>query len=187
MNYKYIPSKSLGSQIVGLRQRPELDQTAISGNSFLPTHVTIGITSGYSLPVSNGSDKEVLSFNHSVPRRWDQASDITFSTICALDTANASKKFKLRLDWESYGAGDVLPVTTHTVTTETSIVTASQYTVYKVDFTIDYDIDTPNVIVAGDTLVGKLFRVAASSLEITGEVIILDWWINYWRGFYGGS
>jgi uncharacterized protein YegL len=78
-------------------------------------------------------------------------------------------------------------VTTHTVTTETSIVTASQYTVYKVDFTIDYDIDTPNVIVAGDTLVGKLFRVAASSLEITGEVIILDWWINYWRGFYGGS
>ena len=188
MNFKYIPSAGRGSQIVGLRQRPGLNHSAIAGRSFVPTPVWVGICSGYSLPITNGSDYEELTFKHSVPRRWDQASDITFSVHCAIDTANTDKKFKLNFAWEHFSTGDIIPATSNNVPIEQSIVgAAAQYKSYKIDFTIDYDIDVGDAIVPGDTLVGKLTRIAASSAEITGEVIIIDWWLNYWRGYYGGA
>ena len=189
VNFRGIPS---GNQVVGLRQRPGLNHTAIAGKSFVPTPVTVGIVTGYSLPVSNQTnDDEWLYFKHSVPRRWDQVSDPTFSVHCALASAQAAsaKKFKLNFDWQHLGAGIVVPATLHAVPIETdTLASALQYTIYKVDFTIDYDIDgAGSELKAGETLVGRLCRIAASATEITGEVIILDWWLNYWRGFYGGA
>lgn len=183
-NYRTIPS---GDSVVGLRQRPGLNHTAIAGKSFVPTPVSVGIISGYSLPVTNGADDEWLNFKHSVPRRWDQKSNFTFNVMCYLASANTNKKFQLNLAWEHFGAGDVVPATSNAVPIETDTGTAAQYTAFLVSFPIDYDIDGADVIVPGDTIVGRLSRIAASSLEISGEVVIADWYFNYWRGFYGGS
>jgi len=177
---------------VGLRQRPGLNHTAIAGKTFVPTPVTVGIITGYSLPVSNQTDdNEWLYFKHSVPRRWDQVSDPSFVVHCALASAQpaGARKFKLNFNWQHFGAGMVVPAGLHAVPVETdTLASALQYTIYKVTFPIDYDADGAGAeLKAGETISGRLCRIAASSAEITGEVIILDWYLNYWRGYYGGA
>lgn len=188
-NYRGVPS---GDQVVGLRQRPGLNHTAIAGKLFVPTPVNIGILTGYSLPISNQTDdNEWLYFKHSVPRRWDQKSNPTFVVHCAIGTANGvnAKKFQLNFNWEHFAIGAVVPATLNAVPVPVDVAAnAPQYTSYKLEFAIDYDIDgAGNELKAGETIAGRLCRIAAPSAEITGEVIILDWYLNYWRGYYGGA
>ena len=173
--------------MIKLRQRPDLDITTIVGQSFVPTLVWIGKTSGFSLPVTNESDHEWLTLTHSVPRRWDRKSDICLGVLCAINTANTNKKFQLRFDWEHFTVGDVVPATSNPVPVEITTGTDAQYKSYVAEFTIDYDIDGGDLILAGDELSGRPSRIAATENEIAGEVIIIDYWLGYYRGYYGGA
>jgi len=47
-------------------------------------------------------------------------------------------------------------------------------------FTIDYDIDgVGSEIAARDMLTGRLRRIAATTSEITGEILMLNWTLVY--------
>ena len=173
--------------MIKLRQRPDLDITTIVGQSFVPTTVFVGIIPCFSLPVTSGSDYEWLTFTHSVPRRWDRKSNPIFSVVCAIASANNAKKFKLNLAWEHFTPGDVTPATSNPVPIEITTGNDAQYESYLVEFPIDFDIDGGDPILPGDELDGRLSRLAASTAEITGEVLITNWHIDYYRGFYGGA
>jgi len=73
----------------------------------------------------------------------------------------------------------VLPDTTHDTTVETNITDGTQYHLYEVVFTIDYNIDAGDVILAHDLLAFRLRRVAAAGTEIDGEILVLDWHTHY--------
>ena len=181
-----VPMIESGQRRVKLRQRPNLELSRILGVS-KPTIVYRGIFSGFSLPIYS-SDNEELFFNHSVPRRWDGTSDPTVVARVYLDTANTGKKFQLRLAWEYTKVGTVVPATSNDVDTPVETGTASQYQSFDVSFEIDYDIDgAGNEIVPGDQLGLRIYRIAAPSDEITGEVVVMSAYIDYWRGFYGGA
>lgn len=147
-----------------------------------------GLYRGYSLPIWNdgGNVNEELYFKENVPRRWDEASDITASVIAVLATANTDKKFQLRLAWEHFAKGGVVPTSSNLVPCEKDTGTAAQYQSFICDFNIQYDIDgSGNEIKYGEVLTARLRRIAASELEITGEVVILDWYVEYIRDKMG--
>lgn len=167
-----------------LRLRPQVEFGRIQATS-KPTIVSRGVVQGYSLPVYN-SDEEELYITQSVPRRWDEASNITFGCMAMLDTANTDKKFKLAIEWQQVTAGDVVGTATVTASHEISVTgAASQYMTYDVSMTIDYDYNTPDVIEANDVLAIRLRRVAASADEITGEVVVYGFYIQYDRDKIG--
>ena len=56
---------------------------------------------------------------------------------------------------------------------------STQNATYEVTFTLDYNVDGGDVVVAHDLLSGRLRRVAASGSEATGEIIVLDWHTHY--------
>ena len=159
------------SGLVYIELTPDLDITRIIGSG-KPTHVTQGIYGGFSLPLY-AADEE-LFFTICVPNRYDEASDIKVRVYCWLAGAEDSKNFKLQLSWEHYTPGtDVVPATLNDVEVQTATgAGAAQFQSYKVDFTIDYDIDTPNNIVADDILGLRLRRIAADADECGGEIVI---------------
>jgi hypothetical protein len=163
-----------------LTLRPTLVAGLVAQNS-KPTSVTVGAHTGYSLPVYN-SDNEELFFRSYVPGRWDGESDITVSVICVLAGAeDVGDKFKLQLSSENKAtASGVISTSTSDVPVETTIATdrAAQYSIYKVDFTVDWDAPTVD-ITASDHIGFRLRRIAASSLECSGEIIVLDCVISY--------
>jgi hypothetical protein len=163
-----------------LTMRPELVLGKIATNS-KPTTVDIGAHSGYSMPVYNSDDEE-LFFREYVAGRWDGASDITASVICCLAGAeDVGDKFKFQLSWENKATNSgVISTSTNNVPVETTILTdrAAQYSIYKVDFTIDWDLPNPDVA-ANDHIGFRLRRIAASELEISNEIIVLDCLITY--------
>lgn len=167
-----------------LKLRPQIEFGKIQATS-KPTLVTRGVIQGYSLPVYNADDEE-LYITQSIPSRWDGASNITFGCMAMLDTANTDKKFKIQVEWEGVTAGDVVGTSTVTASTEISVTgAASQYMTYAVSVTIDYDYNTPNVLVANDVLAIRLRRVAASADEITGEVVLYGFYVQYNRDKIG--
>ena len=109
-----------------------------------------------------------------MPYRWDGASDLTAHVYCWLAIAEDTKNFKLQLAWENCTPGtDTVPATVNLVEVETATgASATQYQSYEVDFAIDYDIDTPAVIAAGDCLGLRLRRIAASANDCSGEIVI---------------
>lgn len=189
-----MPAFNMNGQLIlienglaSIRLRPELDSNEIRVNA-KPDEVHVGIYSGFSLPIwdSGLNLHEELYFRQDVPRRWDEASDITAIVIAVLETANTDKKFKLELAWEHFVEGAVVPVTSNLVYVEKDTGTASQYQTFVCEFTIDYDIDgTGNEIKSGETLSVRLRRVDASTAEITDEVIIIDWYVQYRRNKLG--
>lgn len=170
-----------------LRLRPQVDFGKIQATS-KPTLVERGVLQTYSLPIYNSDDEE-LFINQSVPRRWDGASDIIVGCIAAIDTTNDSKNFRLELAWENITTGDVVPATSNAATTEIATgATAAQYQTYDVQFTIDYDIDGEGYeIEANDVLAMRLRRIAATSDEITGEVLVYGFYVQYNRDKIGPS
>jgi len=179
-----------GNGLVTIRLRPELDSNEIRVNA-VPDEVTIpdgGLYKGYSLPVwSAPAEHEELYFRQNVPRRWDGASDITASVVAALDTANTDRKFRLQLAWEHFAKNGVVPATSNIADlVEKDTGTAAQYQSFICDFTIEYDIgEVGNEIKYGEVITARLRRIAASELEITGEVVIIDWYMHYRRDKLG--
>lgn len=166
-----------------LRLCPQVEFGKIQATT-KPSVVDRGAFVGYSMPVYNNDNQE-LYISQSVPRRWDGQSDIIFGFLATLDTANTNKKFKMQVDWEHVTAGDILPATTHATSVEVSTGAASQYMTYDMTFILDYDIDTPDVVVSNDILGIRLRRVAASSDEITGNVIVSGFYVQYNRNKIG--
>lgn len=165
------PVKVSDAGLVYVEIRPHLDQTKI-GEKGKPTLVERGVYRGYSLP-TYAADEE-LFFEICVPDRYDEASDITVHVVCYLDTANTDKKFKLQASWYHLTPGtDIVPDTTpiHDVEVETDTGEAAQYRSFLVEFTLDYDADTPDNVIINDLLGIRLRRIASSD-EIAGEVVI---------------
>lgn len=164
-----------GEGLVYIELRPDLDFETIRGNVGIPALVSQGIFRGFSLPVY-AADNQELFFTICVLNRWDGVSDIKVHAECWLTQAQAaSKKFNLRLDWEHFTPGvDVIPATSNQVPVQTETGIVAQFKSYKVEFTIDYDIDTPDNIVADDQLAIRLIRIDADPIgdEIGGEVVI---------------
>jgi hypothetical protein len=93
----------------------------------------------------------------------------------------------MRASWRHFTPdGDIVPITSRNVETETSIVGAqSQYKSYKVSFIINHEYYTPDLLTASDVLSLKVGRIDASSAEATGNIIILGGVLNYRRDKLG--
>lgn len=161
-----------------LTLRADLDYTRITAQG-KPTQVIVGIFHGYGMPIYNNDDEE-LFFNENVPGRWDGASNIMFHTLVALAAAETTDEtFKFQLSWNQVGETDVVSATTHDVTHEITVVDGTQYATYMLEFTIDYNIDAGDAIVAHDDLCARLRRIASAGDEVDGEIIVLDWYTHY--------
>lgn len=183
------PVRLEGDGLATIRLRPELDSNEISIRS-LPLEVFVGIYAGFSLPIwaTPAHQYEQLFYKENVPRRWDGASDFIASVVAVLDTANTDQKFQLQLAWEHFAKGGVVPTSSNLVTCEKDTGTAAQYQSFVCDFTIDFNIDgVGNEIKNGEVLTARLRRVAASTAEIAGEVIIIDWYVEYRRNKLGAQ
>ena len=179
------PLTLTGDGLVTIELRTSLDYSRILGNS-KPTKITRGLAQGFSLPIYSADDEE-LYFSLCVPNRYDEASDITVHVHGWLDTANTDKNFQLRLEWEHISVGDIVPVTSNEVNVETDTGIASQFQCFEISFTINYDIDTPDNIIADDMLAMRLYRIAASENEMAGEIVISHIGVVFRRDKLGAS
>ncbi|MFH1485896.1 MAG: hypothetical protein ABIH46_07490 [Chloroflexota bacterium] len=159
---------------VFIELRPDLDFETIRGNAGIPTLVTQGVYRGYSLPV--GGANEELFFTICVPNRYDGASDIMVHVTCWLAGAEVNKFFNLEVSWEHYtpteSTPEVVPATTTDVPVETATGNVAAFASYRVEFTLDYDVHTPNNVVVDDILGIRLRRIAAAGAEAIGEIVI---------------
>lgn len=168
----------LGTAKRDLTLRADLDYTTITAQG-KPTQTIIGVFHGYSMPIYN-NDNEELFFNENVPGRWDGASDISFHVLVALELAEtADETFKFQFSWNQVGTTDIVPIVSHDVTDEITVIDGTQYATYMLEFTIDYDADAGDVIVSHDDLSARLRRVASGGDEVDGEIIVLDWHTHY--------
>jgi len=131
-----------------------------------PTAVSRGAFQGWSLPVFNSDDEELLVCS-CIPKDWDGSSDFTFYVGGWLDTANTNKKFKLQLSYENWSPGDIVPTSMTDVEVETDTGTAAQYKTFIVEFPV-----SASGLTAFDALALRLRRIAASSDEIAGEFVV---------------
>uniref|UniRef100_A0A6M3M8Q6 Uncharacterized protein n=1 Tax=viral metagenome TaxID=1070528 RepID=A0A6M3M8Q6_9ZZZZ len=132
----------------------------------VPTRVTRGIFQGFSLPV--GGANEELFTCQCVPGNWDGTTDFILYVGGWIDTANDDKNFQLRVSFESWGSGDVIPAGSTDVDVETNTgALAGQFKSFKIAFTIDH-----TGILEGDALGIKLTRIAASINEMAGEFVV---------------
>lgn len=164
-----------------LTLRADIDYVPVIALS-KPTQVTIGVFRGFSMPIWNSgiNADEQLFFNENVPGRWDGESNIIFHVLVALASAEtAGEKFKFQLSWNHTGIDHVLSVTTHDTTDEITVVDGTQYAVYLLEFTLDYDVDPEDPVLFHDDLVARLRRVESSGDEVDGEIIVLDWHTQY--------
>lgn len=177
---RYNASNDYAGHEMYIKQRPPMIP-AKTTTPQLPTPIDFGVYQVYSLPIGTGSDNEWVKWIDTVPRRWDGASDAIFSVVCILNTANTNKNFKIRTEWEHFSpTTEIFPSTSNIVEIQQATGTAAQYKAYRLNFTIDYDIDGVGYeIKAGDSLGFKVYRIAASANEITGEVMIGGATITY--------
>lgn len=165
-----------------LSMRPFIEIGKIAQNS-KPTIVQRGASAGYSLPIYN-SDSEELFISEYIAGRWDGASDITLSIIGYLDTAeDVGDDFALQVSWVNKATSSgVLQNTTTDTTVVTNIDTSrnAQYSIYKVDFPIDWDVNNPDIL-ASDYFAARIRRVAVGggNVEMAGEFVITMIVITY--------
>jgi hypothetical protein len=147
-----------------------------------PTVVAYGATKGYSLPLY--ASNEEIFFSEYIAGRWDGASNITISVIGYLDTAEtADDDFNLSLQWQNKAtASGIVPSAVNTVYQVTNCPSGrnAQYSIYKVDFPIDWDLPNPD-LAASDYFAGRLYRsaVGAGNVEIAGEFVVTMIVITY--------
>lgn len=164
--------------------RPALVAGRISAGGGIPTAVTIGSHAAYSLPIwsTPANQYEELYFREFIAGRWNGASDITVSVICALSaTEDVGDNFKLKLSWENKEtASGVISTSTIDVYAEQAVITGreAQYSIYKLDFAIDWDLPAVDVT-ASDHIGFRLRRVDAADPDISNELLILDVIITY--------
>jgi len=135
-----------------------------------PTLVTVGIFNGYSLPIYN-SDNEELFGCVSMPEDWDGTTDPVIYISGWLDSANNAKKFKLQVSVErgDMASNTVVSATAIDFTVETTTGNWAQYTSFKASVTVSI---AWVGLVAGQILAIRVRRIAASSAEAAGEVVI---------------
>ena len=171
-----------------LTLRPEINTAEIAKRT-VPAQVQRGVFFGYTLPVYN-SDYQELFVRERVPYRWDGTSDIRVKIRIALAGAeDVGDKFQFRFAWEHEPCSVELPDTSNDVDVETIILVDRNaiYDEYCVTFVIDHDIDgVGNEVKAGELMAGRLRRIAASSLEATGDIILLDFAFEYQIDKFGG-
>lgn len=166
---------SLFEKVITLR--PSLNYTNVTARG-KPTLVMRGATAGFSLPIYN-SDNEELYFKVTTPKRWDCVTDPIMKVLCYLSSAEtANDDFQLQLSVGKVTPNGVVGDSVTDIEVETNIPDAykAQYTAYSVEFTIDasaLDLDY------GDAITGRLRRIAAEGTEIEGEIVIVDWRIEF--------
>jgi len=164
-----------------LSVRPQTSYSSIIGQG-KPTAVSLGAYTGFSLPVYNSDSEELFFKVSSVPGRWDGASDIVFSARCALAGAeDVGDKFQLQLSWANKACtSGVISSSTTDVPVETTVLAdrAAQYSVYNVEFTIDWDGPNPDIAV-GDELAFRLRQIAASGSQVSNEIIVCSVLVTY--------
>lgn len=148
-----------------------------------PTLVDRGAFSGYSLPLY-AADQEIFC-NEYIAGRWDGASDITFSVIGYLNTAETDgDDFALQLSWANKStASGVWPSATNDVVVETDCAAPrnAQYSIFKVEFTIDWNLPAVDVT-ASDFFCARLRRIPVAgvgAVEIAGEFVVGGFIITY--------
>ena len=164
-----------------LAVRPDIDFTTITAQG-KPTQVVVGVFHGYSMPVYVAGQNEELFFNVHVPGRWDEASNPVVHLLVALAGAeDVSDNFKFQISWEHLTEEDIIPVTSHDIEVEQAVLTDrnAQYSTYELQFTIDYDVDTPDNLADHDDLAFRLRRIDATNPDITNEIIVLDYHVEF--------
>ena len=177
-------STLLGTCKSKLSMRPQLYAGRVGGVA-KPTFVVIaGAYAGYSFPIYSSDDEE-LFFREHVPGRWDGASDIKAYMTVAIDTANtAGEDFRMQLSWGNHvTSSGQLGSTVTDVEVQQELVAdrIAQYSIYSLEFVIDWDGPIPDVS-AGDHFAGRIRRIAATGAgvdEIEGEVILVDFYMTY--------
>ena len=142
-----------------------------------PTLVNQGAFYGFSLPVY-AADNEELSSCSCISSQWDGTTDPVIIIGGWLAAANTDKKFQLQISVEVVDVenNEVIPTTTNDYPVEITTGTWAQYTSFKAQVTIDASVIT---MVAGKTLTIRIRRIAASTAEITDEVVIEGAAITY--------
>lgn len=184
------PFVMTGSGKSKIELRPNLNHSAISGQSNVPTPVQRGAVPGFSLPIWN-SDNEQIFFDMCVPNRWDEASniDIHIHGYLAAIQPTTARAFRLQVSWEHYGSAVVVPDTVNTIEVETELdADTAAFTAYHVDFTttnaIDYDVDGGGHEIAADSNLGlRLRRIAKTggNNEIDGEFVVTHFGLIFTR------
>ncbi len=170
--------------LVYIELRPDLDwATTIATGK--PTYVKQGVFSGFSLPLYAANEELFTAI--CIPGRYDGASDPMAHVDCWLSQAEDTKNFKLQLSWEHFTPeADVVPATMNNVEVQTATgAGALQFNSYRVPFTIDYDIDTPDDLVAEDILGLRLRRIAATANECDGEIVVTHLGVSFRRDKMG--
>lgn len=161
--------------------RPTLDFGRILGVT-KPTPVYLpapnGLFQGYSLPIYSSDDEE-LSYRTKIPERWDGYTNphAIFYT-CLTGAEDVGDKFKFQFDANAVQCdnGDVLPTTPTNYYNETTIIEGknNQYNIYCIDFELNATNITP-----GDMAAGRLRRIAASANEVTNEIAVLYFMLEF--------
>jgi len=173
-----------GDAITEIILRPALDSVSLKKED-KPTQVTRGIVQGYSFPIYACDDEEMF-FRLRLPRRWDEASNITVTGCVLIPEANMNgKKFNLSMDYIWGTCGEVVPETNYTTYHEVTCSSDLAYVSYDVEAEFQYDVDLGKPLTADDTLFFRIYRTAASSDEITGEVVLLETYLVFKRDKLG--
>ena len=182
-NYMSVDGSGVAS-LVGsakriLRMRPVMDVAKYIGGSSKPTYVTRGAVGGYSFPIY-ASDDEELFFRDIVPGRWDGSTSWTCGLFVYLASAeDVGDKFKFQLS--HYGDDGVSGTTGSSVVdveVETAVTTghSAQYSNYHVVFTINA---SGAGYGSGWPINYRLRRIDAADPDITGEVVVKNWYCSY--------
>lgn len=157
--------------------RPTVEMASI-GQKEKPTIISVGMFRCFSMPIWNepvNADEE-LYYAFRVPFRWDGISNLIIPLQVALSgVENVGDKFKLELAWEHDSCEGVIPCSSNIIEVETVVLSGrnAEHDTYCPTFTIDYNIDGgENKIQGGNHLGGRLRRIAASSNEISNELLI---------------
>jgi hypothetical protein len=146
-----------------------------------PTSETVGVFSGYSLPVHN-DDGEELFWRLSVPGRWNGTDNITYYIIACLATAETvDKTFQIQLSWNGTdGITSAIPTTAISVAVLATCATLHnvQYAVHKLTFTIDPTAISPT-LAAGNVLGARVRRITSGGTEIANRIIVFDHWLDF--------
>lgn len=167
---------------------PFLDTITLGATS-KPTLIRRGVVGGLSFPIwsAGPNANEQIFFQVIVPFQWDEESNLEVDLAVTIDTANVDNNFQLEIAWEHTSPQfDLLPDTNHIATVEINTGNAAQWQTFTMMFDIDFTVDSPDDIIIEDIMSFRLRRIAATSDEIAGEVIVNHIGVHVTRGDQDG-
>lgn len=148
-----------------------------------PTQAQVGAWNIFTMPVYSSDDEELFWHIH-IPGRWDGVSDIQYSLWIGLGAAggeDVGDKFKFQVQWDWAGPTRAFSATpAETLPVEELVATGrtARYSVYKLDYTFNYDVTTP-ACTQGAILAGRVIRIASASPAVASSPYILDHVVNF--------